>query len=700
MKLESLSVKNIRSMKNLELDFPESVMLFFGDIGSGKSSVLKAIEFALFGTMGELPGSSLLRRGEKKGSVELEFTLEDKNYIVHRELQKVMRKEKETITQPQGWLIEDGTKTSYTTTDLRIKILELLNYSVSNYKAANKKCIDLYRYTVYTPQEEIKKILLTDPKERFGILKDVLEIEKYENIIHNLENIRKQINRDLKVLEITLKEIGSPEDDISELNECIAILTESITSMQIELTKLKKQSEKEKTEQSKLQEELNKFSTDISTIKSNQNTIAEDRKTTKSNEETIQKLISQISDKKGEIDSLTPLELKTDLKEEELEAMIKEDRNKLNTTRDEITREKETIEKVDKLLEEGECSLCGQKVHEKDRFDKELAAAQKKLQKLEGLFNKKENEISELEILLKNVREYAVYIQKKSGLEELVKEKEGRKTDLEKTNNALLKKIDQLTGKNQKILKSFHLNSLDKVHEHEEGLKSKIELQKGKIESIQGEITEFVKKISSEETNLTNAQIGLQDLNKRVKRKDKLQHKHERMKSINEWVSDQLPVLIKDIEHAILESTASEFNRYFKEWFRALVENENIDIEINPEDFQPIVLMNEYESPFGDLSGGEQSALALAYRLALNKVINLKFHDVKTKELLILDEPTDGFSEQQVIKMQEVFEKLNMTQMIIISHERTLDSFVTDIFNFSKRNHQTKVLREESKDLV
>jgi exonuclease SbcC len=95
------------------------------------------------------------------------------------------------------------------------------------------------------------------------------------------------------------------------------------------------------------------------------------------------------------------------------------------------------------------------------------------------------------------------------------------------------------------------------------------------------------------------------------------------------------------------------------------------------------------------MSGGEKSALSLAYRLALNKVINVKHQDVKTKDLLILDEPTDGFSEDQVNKMQDVFEKLNTKQMIIISHERTLDSFVTDIYDFKKVNHETKITREK-----
>ena len=44
--------------------------------------------------------------------------------------------------------------------------------------------------------------------------------------------------------------------------------------------------------------------------------------------------------------------------------------------------------------------------------------------------------------------------------------------------------------------------------------------------------------------------------------------------------------------------------------------------------------------------------------------------------------------------MQTVFDKLNSRQIIIISHERTLDSFVTDISNFKKVNHKTSVKKE------
>ncbi|MBD3229085.1 MAG: hypothetical protein GF329_12930, partial [Candidatus Lokiarchaeota archaeon] len=145
----------------------------------------------------------------------------------------------------------------------------------------------------------------------------------------------------------------------------------------------------------------------------------------------------------------------------------------------------------------------------------------------------------------------------------------------------------------------------------------------------------------------------------------------------------------------ILASSAHEFNEYFKEWFNILVENDNIEIAIRPDNFEPMITVNGYESPFEDLSGGEKSALSLAYRLALNKIINSRHQEVKTKDLLILDEPTDGFSQEQINKMQDVLAKLDTKQMFIISHDRNLDSFVTDILNFKKEHHRTQVNIEE-----
>ena len=66
-----------------------------------------------------------------------------------------------------------------------------------------------------------------------------------------------------------------------------------------------------------------------------------------------------------------------------------------------------------------------------------------------------------------------------------------------------------------------------------------------------------------------------------------------------------------------------------------LMEDENIDVRVD-EEFTPVIIQNNYETDITNLSGGEKTSVALAYRLALNKVINDLINNIKTKDLIIL----------------------------------------------------------------
>ena len=91
MLLKSLKLKNIRSYNDEVIGFPKGIVLLAGDIGAGKSTILLAIEFALFGILrGELSGSALLRNGAKEGTVELILELNDKEYTIGRVLKRNM----------------------------------------------------------------------------------------------------------------------------------------------------------------------------------------------------------------------------------------------------------------------------------------------------------------------------------------------------------------------------------------------------------------------------------------------------------------------------------------------------------------------------------------------------------------------------------------------------------------------------------
>ncbi|MFW9771274.1 MAG: hypothetical protein ACFFEO_03780, partial [Candidatus Thorarchaeota archaeon] len=292
-------------------------------------------------------------------------------------------------------------------------------------------------------------------------------------------------------------------------------------------------------------------------------------------------------------------------------------------------------------------------------------------------------------------KEYNSVKTQKEALLKLLEEKRKREGAL----NKIINQYNEIIEQNKKlivgVLNKYDIKDLEKLKELEAKLNAKFINQKNLIKEINEKKVEFEKSLVAEQTNLKVLNSELITLKDDLKRKNLLRKKLEYVSDLRDWIRDKFQILIRDIEREIISSSALQFNEYFREWFTTLVEDQNIEVEIRLDDFEPVITVNGYDSPFNDLSGGEKSALSLSYRLALNKIINERYQEVKTKDLLILDEPTDGFSQEQINKMQEVFEKLDTSQMFIISHERNLDSFVTDIFNFKKERHQTKVIQEQ-----
>ena len=127
-----------------------------------------------------------------------------------------------------------------------------------------------------------------------------------------------------------------------------------------------------------------------------------------------------------------------------------------------------------------------------------------------------------------------------------------------------------------------------------------------------------------------------------------------------------------------------EFSRLFSKWFSILV-SDTLTARLN-DNFSPVIEQQDYEIDYSFLSGGERTAIALAYRLSLNQVLNSMLSNIKTSKIVILDEPTDGFSYQQLDKMRDVLAQLDVEQLIIVSHEPKIESFVDNIIKIKKEN--------------
>ena len=110
MILQWLKLKNIRSYTDQELHFPDGSILLSGDIGAGKTTILLAIEFALFGLIrGDTTGSTLLRHGSREGTVSLCFKIDEKEVIINRALKKSGK----TISQQAGSIIVNGIQKTF-----------------------------------------------------------------------------------------------------------------------------------------------------------------------------------------------------------------------------------------------------------------------------------------------------------------------------------------------------------------------------------------------------------------------------------------------------------------------------------------------------------------------------------------------------------------------------------------------------------
>ena len=140
MIFKKIRLKNIRSYKESEIIFPEGAVLLAGDVGSGKTTVLLAIEYALFGLQPGQRGISLLANGEEYGEVSLEIDLDGTKVVIDRGLKRNAK----SINQDFAAITVNEVRFESSVTEVKAKILELLNYPVEFVRKNNL----VYKYTV------------------------------------------------------------------------------------------------------------------------------------------------------------------------------------------------------------------------------------------------------------------------------------------------------------------------------------------------------------------------------------------------------------------------------------------------------------------------------------------------------------------------------------------------------------------------
>ncbi len=649
-----------------------------GDIGSGKSTILLAIEFALFGVLrGELSGNALLRNGCQEGSAELMFKLNDNIYTIKRNLVRT----KKSVEQDTGYLLVNGIKKEATATELKSNILELLGYPA---ELLTKGKNLVYRYTVYTPQEEMKKILQEEKEQRVAILRKVFGIDKYERITTNAGTYTKSLRERQRAYDAVLadvedkkKQLEETKKEQEEASQQIKTITPQLTDARNTLLQTKQ--ELAKIEQQKQQAEL--ITRDLHVAKSQLLTRQQQQKTTQTEFLTAtQQLIEAQKDlpKKTEI---TKNDYTTQLLEKEKQyKLICMKIAELNANKRQST---DTSHKISIL---SECPTCLQQVTQ-DHKHKILSTEKEKLTEIDEQLQQHStiSQQTELEILKikqdiektrQQEKEQAVAQMKIIRAEDLAR----RKTALEQQNNTLLQEIQITTTKALQL--EQQLKPMQDITALYDLTRKKAEQTSSQERQLSIEHSALMQK----EQNHTKT---IQLLEQELERKQKTRKQLEKTQQLNQWLTDYFVPLMDVVERHVMAKIHHEFDALFQQWFSMLVED--IMTARLDETFTPVIQQNGYDVDVEYLSGGERTACALAYRLALNKTINSLINNIKTKDLLILDEPTDGFSTEQLDKMRDVLEQLQLNQIIIVSHEQKIESFADNVVRIQKEGHVSRI---------
>lgn len=576
----------------------------------------------------------------------------------------------------EHYIIEPNGKLSLEASELKQRILEILHFNEPEDPKAQSW---IYRYAVFTPQEEMKAILSYKPDIRLQILRKAFRLEEYKTSQENADKLDYEVRRKITEFETESKELEDKKRTLSdrktervEKEENRGTLEKKETELQGELDKLQK-------DLGKVQDDKIKLSTLQAEIPQLERQIRDKTSGIKSLTDASITAKSKLAELKQQMEPLEKEKRPTDQTVEQLDDSIsdlEEEEKKLRRAESKIDDKLDDYARIEK---DKKCPTCDRPANAKD-FHALVMMKQEEMRKATKAVKDCENELKEMRNLLKDLQKFEANQEKLSHLRELAKEFMGA-LDM----NTL--KIKKLKEEEEKL--SRELDKKNKVVETLKDVEELINEIDKSVKTTEKLLKDARSDLSSTRQKIMDLTNEIEELKKAIAKMEDSKKAAQRFKDFHIWLTDYFVKVLALIERQVLVAINQDFNNQFEKWFNLLVEDPTKDVSID-EDFTPTVRQDGYDQDVDFLSGGEKTSVALAYRLALNNIVQHVSIGIKSN-LLILDEPTDGFSKEQLYKIRDILQELQCPQVVMVSHETELESFATHILRVSKTGGKSEV---------
>ena len=689
--IHSIELIDFLAHHDTKLDFSNDATVFVGQNGAGKSSIIDAITFSLFGAHTRKNNKSLIRRGANKSLVKVDFSANGKNYRTVRQIDA-----KGTLTAQ--FLEKNGEDFIPIAEGERKQFGESMTEEVEKVLGIN---FEKLKIASIVQQGELNAIIKAKPKEFKELLNTIIGIDRLDVAVESMKEVLKEFRKDIQTkhgfddtqIELLENRMNEFQNEITNSKPMMKKLEEEKQVRETKIIQIEQEVEKDSVKEIQLREledqkeELVSYAKE--TIKKIQRDVMEEER--KVNE---CKGCFSIVSKRGEIESrLFKLE-------EELQTISKE----LVESEKKKIRFEEQGEFANRLeLKDGKCPVCDSKVDhlnplfQKEHLEEEIKTLDRKISQtkekqveLEDSIEKINDELREAENA--DIKLKTHNISTETELEQIaatIKEKVKKIKDIPITINSgqLLEASSIDAHAKMKYEKILQIEKTTSGFNQEEFLLKKKDLiqNRDRLRQIDQEFGAISNRIENAEQQLERNRIILDELHNVRKYVIELENIQKNVYSIDGPVAKSLRSWALDI---ISEKASEYLEKLNTKIQRISLSQKTRDVNIT---CYARSTMLELES----LSGGEQVSIALSLRLGMAHLLgasNLNF--------MILDEPTTHLDSERRKALVGVLSQLASIrgeeasmQFIIISHDAEIfeDSSVENIYNFESAINGTLV---------
>ena len=695
MKVEIVQLENIRSHAKSTVPFARGFNCLVGGLGCGKSSILYAIDFALFGDPIGRSYDYLLREGEENAKVTVQFVQNGKHYKISRGLKR------------------RGKGTSQNFDELKLLEGENLIASLKSEAVAEQlKAItgldkELFREIVWVRQEHLKELLDAKPRERQTRLDELFGLADYETAWSSLAGYQREYEGERRAYEKDPDVVG-----MEKLNTEYNRTVEEFSLIEIELQETAKNlnTAKRTLEEADLKlKKLEETRTQIEELKRKEAQVLANLTNV---EDSSASLAEKIEEKKNAVENLkqrlSTLEAqieshKVKLKEtgvspdQPIEALIQY----LTTFDDQISSLKgeqeaalrsarEDQKRISSLSAENRCPLClqplteeyksslTQRIHEEnDERQKAVGQLQHDIEELQQIKKKANDALSSIQTLTPRIEELKTRLNEESqtfgGLSKEFEEKQKLEKELRAQLETVRTEISGLDVSGLETARTQREQAFQQYFRLESDLRTKENRKK-----------DLVKRLDETKERIDQAQQKIGRMEKIVKIVEVIGGIRDAYRSIQPKLRSEFVKVLRNFVQQVLDSLMGG-------------EGPLMNVLID-ETYAPYIKSESgVEREVSNLSGGERTLLAFAYRLGLGQLI-MQSRTGHGLSVLFLDEPTEslGREDGSIDRLAEAISRLKaIEQIIAVTHSEAFAEKAEHVIRLEKEAGASKVSVEK-----